>query len=60
MSTLDASTKARIRAEEVERARVRAEIEAEQARSMVKPGPLKPGESGCVGCLGLFLKVMGW
>lgn len=51
---LDAATTARIRAEEIERLRVRAELENEQRRI------LRNENKGCFGAINLLLKIMGW
>lgn len=52
---LSDADRARIRAEEVERLRVRAELAAEQ-----KQARIRNEARGFFGAVNLFLKVMGW
>jgi len=52
---LDAATTARIRAEEVERLRIRAELEKEQRQRTIRSE-----NRGCLGPLNLVLKIIGW
>ena len=47
--------RARIRAEEVERLRVRTELEAE-----AKQARFTSENRGCLGAINFFLKVTGW
>ncbi|GGJ61716.1 hypothetical protein [Deinococcus aquiradiocola] len=52
---LDVTTRARLRAEETERLRLRTELEDERRRKQISRE-----NRGCLGAINLVLKILGW